>query len=114
MMIASFGRITPLQGDMLLLVGFGPSSRDGIRDLETPVEQSEILENIRKGREELVRSTGQDFSHSLQSWHNFLMSSEEFKRKYTHPYGWRNVERAVKAELRKPERARLEALADQM
>ena len=61
MTIASFGRITPLQGDMLLLVGFGPSKHDGVRDLEMPAEFHGIVGNLRKGRDALEKQRDKIF-----------------------------------------------------
>lgn len=114
MTVRSFGQITPLQGDMLFLAGYGPSKELGVRDLVRQEGDLEIIEAIRRGAATLRKITNHDFGVSLAAWHAFLQNDSHHREEYMRPSTWGGIERAVKAEIQNPERARLEALADQM
>ncbi len=114
MTMKSFGRIIPLQGFMLGLAGYGPSKQDGVRDLVQGQNDDEKINAIFENRSRLVKLTGVDFGFSLKEWHDHLLSVERLKRSYTHPYGWKGVEKAILAEIANPDRERLEALAEEM
>ncbi|MCF4118880.1 hypothetical protein JMK10_19300 [Rhodovulum sulfidophilum] len=114
MTLRSFGQIMPLQGGMLFLAGYGSPEEDGVRDLVRQIDDEKIIENMKEGRRILQKVTAHDFGYSLHDWHNFLINDKKHSGHYMRASTWVGVERAVKAELRNPDRARLEALADQM
>ncbi len=114
MTMKSFGRIVPLQGDMLCLAGYGNIAGDGFRDIAYGDTEAAIVKNIREGSKILCKFTGKNFSFSLSDWHEYLLSDEKLKKSYTHPYGWNGVKKAILAEIANPDRARLEALAEEM
>lgn len=113
MTLRSFGQITPLQGGMLFLAGYGSSEEYGVRDLVRQIESDKIIACMKEGRRILKKVTKHDFGYSLDDWHNFLINDEKSSQSYMRSSTWKGVERTVIVELRNPERARLEALADQ-
>jgi len=103
MTIPNWGRITPCQGDMLMLAGHA------LRRYHMPrgtVETDEDrLEAMRQGRQNLRRLTGQDFGYDLARWHAHLLGNDEWG--YRHPYAWRTVRPAIERALTDADRLRL-------
>ena len=114
MTMMSFGNIVPLQGFMLGLAGYGPSKQDGIRDLILGQNDSEKIEAMFENHSRLVKLVDANFGFSLKRWHEYLLSDGKFRKSYTHPYGWVGAKKAILAEIANPDRARLEALAEEM
>lgn len=100
MTIGGFGRITPLQGDMLCLGGL-VLGRGG--ELDAPDEMR--LEAMRRALGRLRRRTKADHGFDLGAWHELLQA--EFRDDYCHPYGWRTTSKRVAALLNDPDRMRL-------
>ncbi len=89
MSVRGFGRITPVQMDMLRLVGYGIKGRSAI----LPESPGERKANIELGRSALVKLTGRDFGDDLQQWHTHLSSRKDLG--YTHTFGYAGVKKAV-------------------
>lgn len=111
MTLRSFGQITPLQGDMLLLAGYGPSNEDGVRDLILQDSDEKTVEQIRCGAAALERATKRNLGFSLSAWHNFLSTDETFKKQYLWPRTWKSVSHAIIGRIKDPDRIRIEDLA---
>lgn len=108
MTIPRWGRITPAQGDMLMLAGF-LLRRSAV---ETPETDEDRLAAMRLGREMLRRLMGQDHGYDLRKWHEALLADAEVARGYKHPYAWRVVRRAIESAFADPNRERLVGLLD--
>jgi hypothetical protein len=105
MSVPSFGRITPLQADMLALGGIicgYPGEKPS--DHERMQEMCRALEHLR-------RHTGQDFGLDLQRWHTYLLESEEHREEYTFHYAWEAVRQKILELIGDQERVRLVELA---
>jgi hypothetical protein len=105
MTVQGFGRITPIQRDMLRLIGYR-ITRESTLDLS----DTERMENMKRGREHLKKETNEDFGYDLAAWHEFLLTDEEYG--YTHPYGFSGVKEAVEAALYDPEYVRVVSLLE--
>jgi len=114
MTIANFGMIVPLQMGMLMLAGYKLTRENGMTEMLRCNEASGAIIAMQEGRRILEKITEHDFGYSLGDWHNFLINDKKHSEHYMRSSTWIGVERAVKAELRNPDRARLEALADQI
>ncbi|MBN9524342.1 hypothetical protein J0H58_38480 [bacterium] len=104
MTIARFGKIVPIQGDVLLLIGYRLTMAQATVALPDP----ERLTNMRQGRDRLRQRTGQDFGFDLAAWHTYLSAHPEYG--YTHPYAFAGVRLAVEEAIPDVERLRLVAL----
>lgn len=107
MTIRGFGRITPLQGNVLCLAGL-VLTQGGERRVPDEVR----LRSMRAALGRLRRQTSADFGYCLARWHAFLQAREPFRQEYQHPYGWRTTSRRVEALIEDPERLRLVALLE--
>ena len=107
MTVPRFGRITPVQGNMLYLIGYRLSRGEATLD----ISDAERLENMKRGLEYLKKETGEDFGYDLAAWHEFLLTDEEYG--YTHPYGFSGVKEAVEVANNDAEYARVVSLAEQ-
>jgi hypothetical protein len=101
MSVPKYGRVTPLQADMLALggdvdVGLMEDPTDGQR----VSAMGRALSNLR-------RDTGQDFGYDLEAWHHYLISSKEHSEEYTFHYAWKAVEPAILALIHDADRHRL-------
>lgn len=106
MSIPGFGRIVPVHGEVLSLIGWR-LSRGGS---ELIASEPDRVEEMRTGHADLVRTTRQDFGYDLQKWRDFLLvHDKEFG--YRHPYAFASVDRAVMAAIADPEFIRLAELA---
>src|SRR5580704_8699217 len=105
MTVARFGRITPLQGDMLMFSGHvlwrapAPDAADEQR-----------IAAITKGHAALVERAGRDLGYELRPWHDLLCSDRDLRAEYRHTYAWSGVKEAVERALTDPDRARLVAM----
>ncbi len=98
MTLMSFGRATPIQMDMLALVGY--EFAEG--DMKPVTTQNARKRAMMSGLQDLRRATETDFGYDAATWRDFLIESgDEFG--YTHPYAFRGVDRAVRAALADPE-----------
>lgn len=103
MSVAHFGRITPLQGDVLAIGGV----LCGIpADLQT---QEAIIARMRRARNRLGNLTGKDFGYDLCAWHEYLLSDEKLKHEYTFRYAW-SIVRIKVQELIENDTERLELI----
>jgi hypothetical protein len=105
MSIPGFGRILPIHGSILSLIGWR-LTRGGSELLADP---SERIAAMRRGRSDLVRATGKDFGFDLSAWRDYLLGNEELG--YKHPYAFASVDRVVQSALSDPEYARLASVA---
>lgn len=101
MSVAKYGRITPIQGEML---GLGGEIVD--RPFESPSDEDKLAE-MRASRAELSETTGQDFGYDLAAWHHFLLSSSDHSKEYTFPYAWKAVRAKILELIEDPNRLRL-------
>lgn len=102
-----YGRVTPLQMDMLGLGG------EICRwySAELPCDSDRVKEMM-SSREALRQTTGCDFGFDLAAWHNHLLDSEQHSEEYTFPYAWHSVQPKIIELIDDPERLRLVRLAE--
>lgn len=99
MTIRSFGRVTPIQCDLLGLAGYAWDQNEC--DL-LPATGDARVAAMREALQTLRETTGADWGYDLRAWREFLIAhGEEFG--YTHPYAYRTVDRAVLAALQDAE-----------
>ena len=94
MTIPGFGNIVPIQGDLLMMIGW-ELTRAGAKLIAAEPQR---IEQMRRGHAELVRTTGEDFGYDLTKWRDFLMRHDKAYG-YRHPYAFKSVDRAVKAAI---------------
>jgi len=102
MTVARFGRITPVQGDMLQLAGNVLS-----RQSDVDVTDEQRIAAIEAGQAALVARVGRDLGYELGPWHELLSSDHELRGEYQHSYGWRGVRAAIERALLDPRRENL-------
>jgi hypothetical protein len=112
MTVPNWGRITPTQGDMLMVAGhvlrpyrFVPPG--------TAEQDQDRLAAMKTGRERLRRRTGHDCGYDLARWHELLLGSEGDEWGYRHPYAWSAVRLAIEQAIADPDRIRLIELLNQ-
>jgi hypothetical protein len=106
MTVPRFGRIMPVHGAVLSLIGWRLSPRAP----EVPTHERERLAEMRRGHAELVRTTDRDFGYDLSAWREFLLlNAAQFG--YRHPYGFASVDRVARAAMADPVFHRLAAMA---
>jgi hypothetical protein len=88
MTIGTFGKILPIHGSVLRLIGYDLRRGRGPSTLEMPDEQRMAI--MRAGLEELKRRTGQNFGFDLRAWPEYLRAHSQ---EYRHPYAYRRVHR---------------------
>jgi tetratricopeptide (TPR) repeat protein len=91
MTVKIFGRLTPLQGHMLGLIGYTVSRQSG----SFPTYWAGRMKNILQARQRLIECTGKDFGYDCKKWHTFL--SAHHSDEYTHPHAFAAVAQAVAA-----------------
>ncbi len=101
MTVPKYGRVTPLQADMLGLGGEVAHWPMG----QTTDDQR--TSQMIASRENLRALTGRDFGYDLAAWHDYLMNSEEHAEEYTFPYAWAAVQRKILDLFQDPNRIRL-------
>src|SRR5262245_4594452 len=99
MTIPHWGKITPLQADMLGLAGHVVT--------DPAASEEQRRKAIARGRWELKKSTGQDFGFDLRAWHQHLIATQS--EEYCHPYAWRTVSPAIERAIEDAERLQLVA-----
>jgi len=99
--IAKFGRVTPIQGEMLRLIGYRLGRRQSL--IEPTVEDR--LAIMRLGRTHLRQLTGVDFGYNIEAWRDHLLAQPELG--YTHPYAFEGVDHEVVQSVADEERCRL-------
>lgn len=102
MSVYGFGRITPLQGEMLQFAGYVLS-----RQPRGNVADDERVAAIEAGHAALVGRVGRDLGYELRAWHQLLSSDRELRSQYQHPYAWHSVRAAVERALTDSARERL-------
>ena len=108
MSMPRYGRITPLQGDVLSLAGeHMPWGND------EPPPDAYRLTAMKSGREALKKLTGKDFGYDLAAWNDFLLKSAKYSEEYTFDYAWKAVKHRVDELVNDPDRLRLVALCKQ-
>ena len=107
MSIPRFGKIMPVHGEILSLIGWRLTRGESVL-IE---DQSERLSEMRYGREGLVQITGQDFKFDLAKWHKFLLDNDEYG--YHHPYAFQGVDRAVRDAINDSEFTRCAKIAQE-
>jgi hypothetical protein len=88
---------------MLQLAGYGIDYRS--RSIRVGTSEDDCKQNMRKGRESLQETTGQDFGYDLAAWHEYLCQDEE--NGYTRPYVFRGESRAIEQAIDDRDRQRL-------
>jgi hypothetical protein len=101
MSVPHFGRITPIQGDMLGLGGVVTLHPD-----EEATEEDRISE-MRRSLNSLRKETGRDFGYDLEAWHKYLLDSDAHREEYTFPYAWRAVQAKIMELIPDSDRLRL-------
>jgi hypothetical protein len=114
MTIPGFGRLTPIQMDMLELAGINLDCRrygfDPFNPGAEAVPDEDRIEIMKRGRASLAEQTGEDFGFDLEAWQTFLVAHPDFG--CTHPYGSRVTKKFVRAALADPEHQRLLSLIE--
>lgn len=114
MTIPGFGRLTPIQMDMLELAGINLDRRrygfDPFNPGTETIPDEDRIEIMKRGRASLVKQTGQDFGFDLEVWQRFLVAHADLG--YTHPYGSLVTKKYVRAAIADPERQRLLSLIE--
>jgi hypothetical protein len=109
MTIPGFGRLTPIQMDMLELAGVNLNCRrygfDPFNPGAEEIPDADRMAIMERGRASLVERTGQDFGFDLVAWQDYLTAHPELG--YTHPYGSRVTREFVHAAIADPRRRRL-------
>jgi hypothetical protein len=109
MTIPGFGKLTPVQIDMLELAGINLDLRRYGFDPFNPgaqvIPDDDRIQIMRRGRASLVEETGRDFGFDLKAWHRYLLAYPDHG--YTHPYGWRVTKKYVRAAFADSGRQRL-------
>jgi hypothetical protein len=108
MTLPRFGKIVPLQGEVLKLAGF-VLARDPDVDV-VPASDEERIRIMKEGRAALVRRTGQDFGFDLAAWVDVLEADEVHRDQFTHPYAYRSTMVWIRRAIADPDRQRLVAL----
>jgi hypothetical protein len=110
MSIRNYGRVTPLQMDMLGLGGevllSGGIGREQASD-------DQRLSVMRQARQTLTKRTGRDFGYDLAAWHRFLLDDAKLSEEYTFTYAWKAVKQRIDELLDDPDRLRLERLINE-
>lgn len=104
MTIRGYGRVTPLQMDMLGLGG------EVLLRGNEPASDDERLSAMKQARQTLMKQTGRDFGFDLAAWHQFLLNDAKLSEEYTFVYAWKAVKRRIDELLEDPDRRRLERL----
>src|SRR6188472_2990794 len=99
MTVARFGRITPVQGEMLQFAGHVLS-----RPSAVDVTDEQRIAAIEAGHAALVARVGRDLGYELGPWHELLSSDDALRLEYRHSYGWRGVRAAIESARRDPRR----------
>jgi hypothetical protein len=114
MTIPGFGRLTPIQMDMLELAGLNLDCRrygfDPFNPGAAAIPDADRIEIMKRGRASLVEHTGQDFGFDLTAWQGYLVAHPDLG--YNHPYGSRVTKKYVRAAIADPERQRLVSLIE--
>lgn len=110
MTLPRFGKIVPLQGDVLRLAGY-VLSLDPHKD-PVPKADDERIEIMQRGRAALVKRTGHDFGYDLARWIEFLETVEELREEFTHPYAHRTTRRWLQKAIADSDRERLVSLIE--
>lgn len=97
-----FGRITPLQRDMLRFAGHVLSHQ-----AEADITDEQRIAALKAGHAALVARVGRDLGYELHPWHALLSSDRKLRAEYQHPYAWRGVRAAIERTLADPTRERL-------
>jgi hypothetical protein len=101
MTIDKFGRIMPIHGEMLRLIGY----RIAVFETTLEIPDRERMNIIVTGRMNLCLMTDVDWEYDLSAWRRFLIAHE--KHGYTHPYAFTGVDSAVQQATRDKVRASL-------
>lgn len=102
MTVRDYGRVTPLQMDMLNLGGEFLSS-----EKTAPPTDRDRLNVMEDARRTLTQQTGRDFGFDLAAWHHFLLNDDKLSQEYTFDYAWKAVKQRIDELLDHPDRVRL-------
>ena len=105
MTLPRFGRIVPLQGEMLELAGYVLSRDPNVNVI--PASDAERIAIMQRGRTALVRRTGWDGGYDLADWVRFLEADERHRDELTHPYAYRTTMRWIQEAIVDSDRQRL-------
>jgi hypothetical protein len=115
MTIPGFGRLTPIQIHMLELAGINLNCHlygfDPSRPGTEAIPDDDRIQIMKRGRDSLMKATGEDFGYDLEAWRKFLVSHPELG--YTHPYGSKATTRHVLSAIADPERRRLSSMIEE-
>lgn len=103
-----YGRVTPLQMDMLNLGGELLSSEE-----TAPPNDRDRLNVMEDARRMLTQQTGRDFGFDLAAWHHFLLNDDKLSQEYTFDYAWKAVKQRIEELLGDPDRLRLVRLLEE-
>jgi hypothetical protein len=110
MTIRGYGRVTPLQMNMLRLGGEVLLS-GGIAAGQASDQQR--LDVMKQARQTLTQRSGRDFGYDLAAWHHFLLNDATLSEQYTFDYAWNAVEPRINELLNDPDRLRLVRLLNE-
>jgi hypothetical protein len=102
MSLPEYGRVTPLQMDMLMLAG--EDVLNGGTEAPSDMDRVRVM---KEARESLKKLTGVDFGYDLSAWNKFLLNSPELSKEYKFRYAWKAVKRRIEEIIDDPHRVRL-------
>jgi hypothetical protein len=102
MTIPGFGRITPIQRDLLVLAGYRLTRSKALNGSLVPDDERVSL--MCKALQSLRQSTGADFGFDLSAWEAYLMSDPDSL--YRHPYAFSETRKRIAAAIADPQRRR--------
>ena len=108
MTVRHYGRVMPLQADMLRLGG-----EVLVRNTNAPPTDRERLDLMKEALWLLKLKTGRDFGYDLAAWHHFLLNDKELSKEYKFHYAWRAVRPRIEQLLDDPDRLRLVRLLEE-
>lgn len=106
MTVRRFGRILPLQMDVLNLGGEVLSWSGTV-----PPTDRDRLYRMKDAYRMLKLRTGRDFGYDLAAWHHFLINNRELSKDYT--YRSKAVKQRINELIDDPERLRLVRLLEE-
>lgn len=107
MTLRPFGRVVPIQIDVLALAGYCANYRPGDRSITLGADDAARKRSMKRGRSALRRTTGQDFGYDLAAWVNYLEAHPD--QGFTHAYAHAGVARAVREAIADADFQRLAA-----
>lgn len=105
MSVPKYGRITPIQGDMLGLAG------EILHLPDFKASDGQRISEMKESLDSLRETTDCDFGFDLARWDEYLQKSEH-RKEYMFPYAWKAVRPKIQELIKDPTRLRLVHMID--